>query len=406
MALDYILHMPMDESDNSPVAYDYSTNRNDGVVSGGADFKGGKVGKAINFDGNGARCDVSMMATQFLLSASWTFAAWVRSNKLDVGSPTKFIINICFDGINRYHEIHVNNIVGTWRHIAIVRDGNTYIVYVDGANIESFVDTGTLNGFSINQDCYSGDLGVGMVDEVVAVQSALTQIEILGLMSTNANQSYSLDGHDFKEFGIYVSDSDGVVDRPKMKKPRTDSWDNYHGEVVDMSHKYLEPRTITLSCFIKATDRADFMDKVFRFEQLFDKNGLHRLMIDVGAKPLVYEVYCIDAITISKKWNDGLMVGTFKIKLTEPEPVKRVLKHYVTDNPGSDVCTITIKSSKYLNVYWGDGECDIDICGDSSEAKTITHRYSAVGEYYPVITGCIDEIESFTTTSIIVWNKL
>ena len=173
-----------------------------------------------------------------------------------------------------------------------------------------------------------------------------------------------------------------------------------------MSHKYLEPRTITLSCFIKATDRADFMDKVFRFEQLFDKTGLHRLMIDVGAKPLVYEVYCIDAITISKKWNDGLMVGTFKIKLTEPEPVKRVLKHYVTDNPGSDVCTITIKSSKYLNVYWGDGECDIDICGDSSEAKTITHRYSAVGEYYPVITGCIDEIESFTTTSIIVWNKL
>ena len=172
MALDYILHMPMDESDNSPVAYDYSTNRNDGVVSGGADFKGGKVGKAINFDGNGARCDVSMMATQFLLSASWTFAAWVRSNKLDVGSPTKFIINICFDGINRYHEIHVNNIVGTWRHIAIVRDGNTYIVYVDGANIESFVDTGTLNGFSINQDCYSGDLGVGMVDEHVAVQTA------------------------------------------------------------------------------------------------------------------------------------------------------------------------------------------------------------------------------------------
>ena len=73
MALDYILHMPMDESDNSPVAYDYSTNRNDGVVSGGADFKGGKVGKAINFDGNGARSDVSKMAPHLLLSSSWAY---------------------------------------------------------------------------------------------------------------------------------------------------------------------------------------------------------------------------------------------------------------------------------------------------------------------------------------------
>lgn len=406
MALDYILHLPMNESDNSPKAYDYSPNRNDGVVSGGANFTQGKTGKAINFEGNGARCDVSMLSSQFILSSSWTFAAWVCPNELAVGSPTKFIIVINFSGVENFRRIDVPVTVGAWRHIAIVRDGYSYIVYVDGSVNTTFVSTDNLVGFSINQDCYSGELGVGKVDEVIAVQSALEQIDILSLMSTGAKNSYTIDGHDFKDFGVFVSDSDGVVDRPKMKKPRTDSWDDYHGDVVDMTHKYVESRTITLSCFIKANDRADFMDKLFRFEQLFDAAGLHRLMIDVGSKPLVYEVYNSGGIAVTKKWNDGLMVGTFKIKLVEPEPVKRVLKHYVTDNAGSNVCTIVMKATKYLNVYWGDGTADIDVCGDSSEAKTITHTYSAVGEYYPVITGCIDEIESFTTSSIIVWNKL
>jgi len=406
MALNYILHLPMNESDNSAVAYDYSTNRNDGVVSGGATFMQGKAGKAINFPGNGARCDVSMQASQFLLSSSFTFAAWVCSNEMEAGTPTKFIVVVNFSGVEHFHTTQIPTIVGSWRHIAIVRDGNSYIVYVDGNIFDTFVDSGTLTGFSVCQDCYSGELGFGKVDEVVAVQTALPQIDILALMATDSKQEYTIDGVDFKDFGVYVSDSDGVVDRPKMKTPRTESWDDYHGEVVDMMHNYVEPRQITLSCFIKAESRVDFMDKIFRFEEMFTSTGLHRLMIELGSKPLVYNVYCPDAIAVSKKWNDGLMVGTFKLKLTEPEPVKRVLKHYVTDNAGSNVCTLYIKSAKYLNVYWGDGSVDYDVCGDSANIKTITHTYTNIGEYYPVITGCIDEISSFNTTSILVWNKL
>jgi hypothetical protein len=406
MALDYIIHLPMNESDNSSRAYDYSPNRNDGIVSGGANFVLGKSGKAINFTGNGARCDVAMQSTQFILSSSFTFAAWVCANQLSVGSPTKFIVMFAFAGVENYHNYEVKIIPGAWYHIAMVRDGYSYIIYVNGVAMHTFTHTGTLTGFSINQDCYSGDLGVGKVDEVVAVQSALPAIEILGLMSTGTKQAYTIDGVDFKDFGVFVSDSDGIIDRPKIKTPRVDVWDNYHGEVVDMNHIYLEPRAITLSCFIKAGNRAEFLDKVFRFEQMFDSAGLHRLMIDVGAKPLVYNVYCSDTIAVSKKWNDALMVGTFKLKLTEPEPVKRVLKHYVTDNAGTEVCAVTIKSAKYLNIYWGDGSVDYDVCGDSSTAQTIAHTYAAVGEYYPVITGCIDEIVSFDTTSIIVWDKL
>jgi len=406
MELDYILHLPMDESDNSAIAYDFSPNRNDGVVSGGAKFTNGKSGKAITFPGKGARCDVSMLSSQFLLSSNFTFAAWVCGNPLDVGTPTKFIIVINMSGVEHFHEIVVPSNVGTWRHIAIVRNGFTYLVYVDGSLNSSVTDDGTLTGISISQDCYSGELGVGKVDDVVAVQTALSHSEIVELMSATTKVTYTIDGIDFKDFGVFVSDSDGIIDRPKMKSPRTESWDNYHGEVVDMSHNFVEPRTITLSCFIKANNKYDFLDKLFQFENKFAVTGLRRLMIVVGAKPLVYNVYCPDAIAISKKWNDGLMVGTFKLKLTEPEPVKRVLKHYVSDNAGSNICTIVAKSAKYLNIYWGDGTTSFDVCGDSANSQTITHTYAAVGEYYPVITGCIDEISVFTTSSIILWDKL
>jgi hypothetical protein len=98
------------------------------------------------------------------------------------------------------------------------------------------------------------------------------------------------------------------------------------------------------------------------------------------------------------------MVGTFKIKLIEPDPVKRVLKHTVTSNE-TRVCTIDILSLKYCNIYWGDGTVDMDVAG-SDEVQHITHTFDNTGEYFPIITGCIDEIQSFETNAIIVWNKL
>ena len=56
--------------------------------------------------------------------------------------------------------------------------------------------------------------------------------------------------------------------------------------------------------------------KVTKIRAIVDAQE-RRLVIDI-IKPL-YEVYCKDG-AISKKWNDNLMVGTFKLKLIEPEP--------------------------------------------------------------------------------------
>lgn len=218
--------------------------------------------------------------------------------------------------------------------------------------------------------------------------------------------NYFIDGENIKElYGICVADSQGVIGRPKLKKRDVASWDNYHGEVVDLEAKYYEPREIVLSCFVKADSQRDFIEKVQGFSALFDNKGTQRLMIDVvPERPLVYEVYCKDEIDIVKKWSENNLIGTFKLKLVEPEPVKRVLSHNAKAN---SICTFRITTNKLINVYWGDGRADFDISGNNIP---VSHTYSGQGVFYPIITGCIDEITSFsinsTSATKIVWNRL
>lgn len=214
---------------------------------------------------------------------------------------------------------------------------------------------------------------------------------------------YSIDGVDLREYGVHVSESEGIVSRPKIKQVAITSWDNYHGQDVDLSARYYEAREITLSCFIEANSIDDFIAKLLRFQKSLDVPRLSRLAIDaVPEKPLIYEVYCNEEISISKKWNEDVMLGTFKLKLVEPQPVKRVLRH-VRESESTKTCTINMSTSKLVNIFWGDGTADEDISGND---VPISHNYKENGEYFPVITGCIDEIEEFQTNAIIVWNKL
>ena len=99
---------------------------------------------------------------------------------------------------------------------------------------------------------------------------------------------------------------------------------------------------------------------------------------------------------------DELMVGTFKLKLIEPEPVKRVLKH-IRISDSTKTCTITLTSHKLVNIYWGDGQVDYDISGEN---RTITHDFAQNGDFFPVITGCIEEITDFNTNAIVVWERI
>jgi hypothetical protein len=395
-----ILNLPFDESAGSTTAYDYSQNRADGQVFG-AKFVQGKNGNAIKFGGNDT-CEVQKNILPNL-SAEFSMLMWVQAGEIECGSPEKMIWLLNFTGLNNYVEALIEAKPGTWFSLALTRRGSGFNFYVNSLPVQTVNNAGTLIGVSLNQDYYGGDYGLGLLDDVKFYQIALSQSDLIQEIANHKQQAYLLDGVDFKEYGVYVSESEGVVNRPKLKSMASLSWDNYHGESVDLMHKFYEPREIALTCFIKANSKNEFTMRVSAFEQLFDRQGTHRLVIDVHpTKPLIYEVYCQDEIAVFKKWNDDLMVGTFKLKLIEPEPVKRILKH-IRVGESTKTCTITLSTVKLVNIFWGDGWVDYDISGEN---VTLSHNYTRNGDYFPVITGCIDEISSFATNAIIVWNKL
>lgn len=213
---------------------------------------------------------------------------------------------------------------------------------------------------------------------------------------------YYIDGTNFKDWGIYVSESNGLLDRPKLKAPLKVDWDDYHGEVVDLRKKRVEAREITLNCFMKADGKLDFATKLNTFLDVFSKDGTQRLTVEIDPeKPLIYEVYNESGISISKRWNDDLMVGTFSLKLKEPEPVKRIVKFEKTGTATTHI--ITLSSNKTVTIYWGDGTKTEDVYGDN---LTVTHTYTSDGDYFTVIAGVIEDVRDFTTNGIIVWNKL
>jgi hypothetical protein len=96
------------------------------------------------------------------------------------------------------------------------------------------------------------------------------------------------------------------------------------------------------------------------------------------------------------------MIGTFSLILKEPEPVKRVVRHQRISE-GTKTLTITLTALKAVTIHWGDGTKDYDVFGNNI---TVSHNYSADGIFYAVIGGVIEDITDFSTSGILVWNKL
>lgn len=215
-----------------------------------------------------------------------------------------------------------------------------------------------------------------------------------------------IDQVNFKDYGVYVSSYSGLLSRPKPKKNVSVDWPDYNGIVVDLSKKFYEPRELEFSCFIKADSQSEFVAKCNTFLSIFDKPNTRRIEVfldnETTPKPLPYEVYLSEEIEIKKTFQSGQMVGTFTLKLTEPEPIKKVFKYTRTGASDSEV-TISFTSSKMVNIYWGDGSHSYDFSGEITD---LSHTYAANGTYYIVMTGNIDEISDLSTTAVLVWNKL
>lgn len=174
----------------------------------------------------------------------------------------------------------------------------------------------------------------------------------------------------------------------------------------DRKRKRFKERVITLQCFVEAGSRSAFVEWCNSFFALFDGDHTHRLKVeyDGKAKPLVYEVDLLAEAPIDKKWgsyNNEIMVGKFTLKLTEDEPVKKVLRHISVTN--NSKATITVSTYKLLNIYWGDGSHTFNVGGNNT---TVEHTYTSPGEFDIVVTGVIEDIEQFETNAITVWELL
>jgi hypothetical protein len=394
-----ILNMPFDEPEGSQIAYDYSKNRADGTVVD-SDFVSGRQGQCIQFNGVGY-CQIPQNIIP--VTSNFTLLAWLKREDLPEGFTGKKLgFWFAWNDVNGFRETWFN-LTNEWNYIAITKEGLTVNIYFN----EQVIDTITLpvqpTGFGILQDIYFTENGYGLIDEVRAYNVALSQSEISEQLNSISQLSYFIEGINFKDFGITVSESNGILDRPKLKSPFKVDWPDYHGEVIDLTRKRVEAREIELKCWMKAAGKMDFVTKLNSFLGIFQADGTQRLKVDIHpTKPLLYEVYNESGISISKRWNDEIMVGTFSIKLKEPDPVKRIVRHQRISNE-TKTLTITLTTAKAVTIHWGDGTKDYDVFGENI---TRSHNYSTDGIFYAVIGGVIEDITDFSTNGILVWNKL
>lgn len=203
------------------------------------------------------------------------------------------------------------------------------------------------------------------------------------------------------EYGVHVSGSTGLLGRPDFKTPKKYSWDYLHGEWVDLRSLRYKPREIKLKCWVKANSEQAAINRMNTFMKAFDQEQLVRLHIVFvnngngsipvgGNNGLFYLVYLSKAGQPSYKWNPSRQFITFEITLTEPSPVKRVLK--VESTEGYHDVTFNFTSSTEFDIHWGDGSMDYDNVG----TDTVKHLYESGGRHYIIFTGVIRNITDLT----------
>lgn len=209
-----------------------------------------------------------------------------------------------------------------------------------------------------------------------------------------AEVRYSVNGKYFKDFEIYISESDGLFDALKRKPVNTYDWAEYHGSTPDLSNPKFEAREISLKGFVVGDN---WVSMKFRFDTIvseLQKAGTQRLLIEpFGLKPLPYEVYVEDEVKLEKVFRDGKMVGVFSLKLIEPNPVKKVLR------VNGNMLQLSYDSEFETEISYGNGEKDIAY--SNASLSKVLHSGSIV-----VIAGSIENISNLITNAEVLWERL
>jgi PKD repeat protein len=176
---------------------DESGNGNSGTISGATWTNSGRFGKALSFDGIGAKVTINDSASLDLTSGM-TLEAWVYPTALGGWR------DIIFKAVDIYYlsgsspQASVPATGGTyasgplygtsalplntWSHLAATCDGTTLSLYVNGVQTASRPETGSVNissgAVTIGGDATYGQFWDGLIDEVRIYNRALSAGEI------------------------------------------------------------------------------------------------------------------------------------------------------------------------------------------------------------------------------------
>jgi len=132
--------------------------------------------------------------------------------------------------------------------------------------------------------------------------------------------TYTIDGTDLSDLGVYVEEASGLFSVPKRKTPVSIDWPEHHGKIVDTAAPTYDEREITLKCIASGSSGGDVGVKAGQVAQLLTGAGLHTLSVTIGTVTASYEVYITEMSDPDRTWGGDKVVGRFTIKLSEPEP--------------------------------------------------------------------------------------
>ncbi|UCE46942.1 MAG: LamG domain-containing protein, partial [Phycisphaerales bacterium] len=204
---DLIGYWKLDETTGF-TAQDASGNGNDGTLNGDPQWVAGRLGGALEFDGDGDYVDIGNDPI-FNVTGDITVACWIKVNQFTVGWQAIFTMGddswrlqrqtttdtLCWacSGVtgtpgNWWLNGDVNVNDGEWHHAAGVYDGSKYYLYVDGDLDASKDASGTTDVSSypvfIGANAQQGGREFdGLIDDVRIYKRALMDTEILGVVS-------------------------------------------------------------------------------------------------------------------------------------------------------------------------------------------------------------------------------
>lgn len=211
---------------------------------------------------------------------------------------------------------------------------------------------------------------------------------------------YSLNGKYFNDYKVYISKSEGLLDKLKPKPKTSYDWAEYHGKTFDNSPVRYDEREITLSGFVMGDNWQQMKRNFDTLFSEFDKGGLVRLLVEFE-HILAFDVYLIDKIELQKEFRKGQIIGSFSLKMKEPNPVKRILK--IENKP----LNLSFNTPLWVDISI-DGKVENFINSVSIRNKIIPPRATTQNPntHYIIIAGDIDQITDFQTNAEIIWNKI